>query len=198
MIPAIANTGELESSDAWLAKNLMTWCHQMSAKLSAAACEQHRNNPLNGRCFRCGGLEDQTPQNQELPGLNITVDEDCIEGLEAADESIDGLYEDPVPGDGFENIEIDLNDEQILALFPELANTEEEDNEINYPRFTEFQETMPRYAVYHGRCKRDGGYMQNIREFNDNAVFRCLSCGWRDGVEYSRNRSLQAAGGVIL
>jgi len=63
--------------------------------------------------------------------------------------------------DELEEIEIDL---------PE--PTDEVRKPSNKPR---------RYAVYQGRCKRCGGYMDNTREMQnelvDEDVQRCLSCG---------------------
>lgn len=193
MTLAITDTDQLESSDVWFAINVTAWCSRMAAKLSAAACEQHRNNPLNGRCFRCGGLEDQTPQNQELPELNINVDGDRLVGFEALDEIIDGLYEYPAPGDDFYDVELDVDEEQLLALFPEFAEVDDEkaDTETNFPRFSEWQKAAKRRAVYKGRCKRCSGYMENTREFQDENVFHCLACGWRTGPEYESNRAIE-------
>lgn len=194
-----ADIEQFESSDAWLAMNVTAWCNRMSATLSTAACEQHRNNPLNGRCFRCGGLEDQTPQNTEPQELNITVDDDCIEGLEALDKIIDGLYDDPAPGDDFDDVDLDLDDEQLLALFPEFVEVTDKfaDTETNFPRFTEYQTAAKRRATYKGRCKRCNGYMENIREFQDDNVFHCLACGWRTAPGYESNRALHTAGGLL-
>ncbi|HEY3309869.1 MAG TPA: hypothetical protein VGJ93_15560 [Desulfuromonadaceae bacterium] len=175
-----------QSSEVWLATNETIWCNRMAAALSTVACEQNRNHPFKGRCFGCGGLHDQsTPPKQKE-----------IEGLDALDTIIDDLYEDPVPGDDFADIELDVDDEMLLALFPELAR-DGDAAPLNYQRFTEYQEAVKPRAVYRGRCKRCLGYMEDVREWHDDYVFHCLECGWRTSPEYERNRAIQAAGGVI-
>lgn len=188
MTLAITDTDQLESSDVWLATNATAWCNRMSTALSAAACEQYRNQHFEGRCFGCGGLNQQArPPKLELPELDIAAAGDRIDGFDDLDKIIDSFYEDPVPGDDFDDVELDLDDETLLKLFPELTMDDDNDTE---KRFTEYQEAAPRYAIYHGRCKRCGGYMENTREWHDDNVFHCLECGWRTGPEYEINRAI--------
>ena len=89
--------------------------------------------------------------------------------------------------------DVDLDDEALLALFPEL----DEDPWPDYSRVREYQEEAPRQAVYRGRCVKCGGCMDNTRELQDDNVFRCLACSWRTSPEYERNRKIHAAGGYI-
>lgn len=192
---------------AWQAANGAARCERMAATITAAACEQNQREGSNRdcRCTGCGGLNNQTPPPKlEPPALVLawdadkpaatdcqsttSADDNYFDGLVALDEIIDGLYKDPVPGDSFDDVELDLDDETLLALFPELAV--DEDTEPDFPRFPERQEAAKRYAVYQGRCKKCGGYVENYREWHDDEAFRCLSCGWRTGVEYENNRAM--------
>lgn len=202
---------------AWQAANGAAYCHRMSVTITQKQCEYQQSKSSNDyRCRGCVGLfnQDEIKPVRRSLALIRSVDkmietaeanapkqvksDEQLEGMNALDQIIDGMYANPLPGDDFYDVELDLDNEQLLALFPELANTEQEDNEINYPRFTEYQEAAPRYAVYHGRCKKCGGYVQNTRERQDDKVFHCLECGWRTGPEYENNRALKTAGGMIL
>lgn len=207
----------LDPYAAWMAENGAAYCHRMTATITLKQCEyQQSKNSNDCRCRGCVGLfnQDEIKQVRRSLALIRSVDkmietaeanapkpvksDKQMDGMAALDEIIEDLYANPLDSDDFEDVELDLDDEQLLALFPELANTEEEDNEINYPRFTEYQTAMPQYAVYRGRCKKCGGYVQNTRERQDDKVFHCLECGWRTGPEYESNRALNAAGGIIL
>lgn len=214
MTLATAHTEPLDPYAAWQAASGAAYCERMRAIITHAACEENkcRSAETNGdlRCRFCGGLDNQTPPlKQEPPALVLVWDVDKttkpepesalddsgvgdrIDGLAALDEIIDGLYEDPVPGDDFDDLELDLDDETLLRLFPELARDEDDDTSPGFQRFTEYQEAVPRYAVYHGRCKKcRGGYMDNVREWHDDNCFRCLACGWRTGLEYESNRAM--------
>ncbi|MBI2354260.1 MAG: hypothetical protein HYV06_04380 [Deltaproteobacteria bacterium] len=190
---------------AWQAEHVVIWCHRLSATISHAVCEDNQRLSAGDlRCHGCSGLDNQAEARPVRPALAIVWDagkdpaeatDNRIEGLDTLDEVIDGLYEKPSPGDDFDDVELDLDDEELLKLFPELAGGDE-DIEPDYPRFTEYQTTAPRRAVYRGRCKRCGGYMEDTREHQDDNVFRCLACGWRTGPEYVRNRAIHASGGM--
>lgn len=189
---------------AWQIENAAARCNRMAAIITAADCERNRNQIyVDCRCNGCGGLDNQTAP----PSLALVWDADKItttetdtpsgsaatdDWLTVLDEIIDGLYEDPEPGDDFEDVEVDLDDEELLKLFPELA----EDPWPAYPRFNEYQKEAPRRAAYRGRCTRCRGYMDNAREHQDDNVFRCVACGWRTSPEYEHNRSIHAVGGL--
>jgi len=186
---------EVNPYSTWTLLNAAVLCHRMAAIITAAACEENqRQSVRNGgdlRCLGCGGLDKQTSQlsaevRHTLEWRNgDTATEDNIDAGAALDEIIDMFYDDPAPGDDFDDIELDLDDEQLLDLFPELAS----DEDTHFQRFTEYQAEMPRYAVFHGRCKKCGGFVENYREWHDDNAFRCLACGWRTGVEYENNRA---------
>jgi hypothetical protein len=208
---AITHNPPLDSYSAWQATHGAAWCHSLSATITAATCAKNQEyTGLDCRCNGCGGLNNQVPPQQTLPALALvwdadkttvtdrlptTPDKDLIEGLDALDEIIDGLYEDPAPGDNFEDIDLELDDEELLKLFPELAGDDDPEKLIPQ-RFTSYQEAAPRRAVYHGRCERCTGYMENVSEWHDDNVFRCNACGWRTGPAYQRNRAIHAAGGM--
>lgn len=191
----------------WQAANSAAWCHRLTATITHHACEenQYRSTHKYGdlRCQGCGGLGNQTAgptlvvvcdadKGADEPSvLDNGADQDA--GFVALDEIIDGLNEELLPSDNFDDVEIDLEDDELLALFPELAK----DPWPVFPRFSEYQTEAPRRAVYRGRCKKCGGYMENTRERHDDNVFRCLGCGWRTSPDYERNRAIYAAGGVI-
>jgi len=191
---AIAHNPQSDPFAAWQASNGAAWCRRLSATISHATCKanQHNSNHKFGdfRCQGCGGLDNQ----KERPALALVWDtvtgrssstarDDQIEDLDALDETIDGHYENS-------DLDDDLDDEQLLALFPELARDEDDDSSPGFQRFSEYQEAAPRYAVYRGRCKKCGGFVENTRERQDDNVFRCLACGWRTGVEYENNRTI--------
>lgn len=186
----IVNNPSLDPFTAWQDTNGAILCDRMSAIISAADCERNRNQTyVDCRCKGCGGLENQ--HGYVIPNIrpDFEWDNNQNEGFDVLDEIIDSLYEDPAPGDDFDDVELDIDDETLLKLFPELAM--EEDDGIE-KLFAEYQEPMPRYAVYHGRCKRCGtGYMENTREWHDDNVFHCLECGWRTGPEYESNRAMK-------
>lgn len=203
---ALACTIENDPYHAWQAANGAAHCQRMAATISLIQCfknqDYSRSNGGDCRCNGCGGLYDQTPPVKLFLVWNAAdktepeVDAPSGSGSTPAEKDvfadldaiINELYEEPETDDDFIDVELDLDDEQLLALFPELALSEEEDNEINYPRFTEYQTAMPRYAVYKGHCRKCGGYVDNCRERDDDNVFHCLSCGWRTGPEYELNR----------
>lgn len=186
----------VESCNAWLETSGAAWCHRLNATITAAAClanmymSERKSSDL--RCAGCGGLDNQPePGRSFLPPVIVEepeLDENVNDGFAALDEIIAGYFENPDPADDFDDVELELDDEALLALFPELYEGDD-DVEPETPRFTEHQAAMPRYAVYKGRCKKCGGYVDNIREWHDDNVFRCLACGWRTGPEYESNRA---------
>lgn len=185
-----AHIEQLDPYDARQIANGSAWCQRLAATLSVAACMQNQEHTrLDCRCTGCGGLNNQTPPPQAAPDLSLN--DKAINSLSALDEIIDGLYEDPAPGDDFDDVELDLDDEMLLALFPELAD----DPSPDFPRFSEYQTEAPRRAVYRGRCIKCWGYMENTRERQDDNVFRCLACGWRTSPDYEHNRAIHRAGG---
>lgn len=196
---------------AWQIANDAAWCQRLAALLSVVACKQNQERTgLDCRCNGCDGLFSQalpqltpsvvlslaaaekTELETELPSgsASTATQNDAFATL---DEIIDQLYEEPKPSDDFDDVELDIDDDELLALFPELA----EDPWPEYPRFSEYQTEAPRHAVYRGRCIKCGGYVDNTRERQDDNVFRCLACGWRTSPEYERNRAIHAAGGEI-
>lgn len=188
--PIAEHTG-IDPYAVWQDANGAVLCDRMSAIISAADCERNRNQTyVDCRCEGCGGLENQ--HGYVIPNIRPDFewdDNNQDEGFAALDEIIVSLYEDPLQGD---DAEIDLYDEQLLTLFPELARDEDDDTLSSFQRFTEHQEAAPRYAVYNGRCKRCGtGYMENTREWHDDNAWHCLECGWRTGVEYQANRAMK-------
>jgi hypothetical protein len=201
---------------AWLETNGAVWCHRLNATITADAClsnmymSERKSSDL--RCAGCGGLDNQPgPGRSFLPPVMIEEPEseespagileeihhgsaainNLNDGFAALDEIIARHFENPAPADDFDDVEFDLDDETLLALFPELY---EGDDDAYYPSFTAYQTPMPRYAVYKGRCKRCGGYMNNFRERHDDNAFRCLACGWRTSPEYEQNRMLLTSG----
>jgi hypothetical protein len=211
----IAHSSPVDPYLLWQAQNGAAFCNRMSATITAITCENNRKKTgIDCRCNGCAGLHDQEQPLPKQSAIGWYFDEKPEtepatppgsassatkkDALAALDEIIDDLYASPLPGDDFDDVELDLDDEQLLALFPELAQSEKEDSEINFPRFIEYQTAMPRYAVYKGRCKKCGGYVENVRERQDDNVYRCLSCGWRTGLEYENNREHYSKGGVIL
>ncbi len=206
---AFAYNPPLDPYAAWKAANGATYCNRMSATITQQQCEHNQRNRSNdNRCRGCAGLFNQDKSKQIRRNLSLlrSVDKiiataeanepkshpsnEPIDGLTTLDNIIDGLYTNPLPGDDFDDVVINLDDEQLLALFPELARDEDDDTLPGFQRFTEYQTTMPRYAVYRDRCKKCGGYVENCREWNDDNVFRCLACGWRTGPEYESNRAM--------
>ncbi len=192
---------------AWLAGNGAAWCHRMEATISHATCEENQRRSTHKcgdlRCHGCGGLDNQVEPYPERPALAVVWDDDkepdeppvaeASAGICAPDPR-GGLNEDPFPADVFDDVELDIDeDEELLKLFPELA----EDPWPDYLRASEYQTEAPRRAVYRGRCKRCGGYVEDTRERQDDNVFRCLACGWRTSPENERNRDIHAAGGRI-
>lgn len=204
-------TSSIADYAAWQAANEAAYCQRMCATITPATCltNMYKSNGKDAdcRCHGCGGLDNQpqpvrplyvldceensTPVPETPSGSASTAAES--DAFTALDEVIDGLYENPLPGDDFDDVEIDLVDDELLALFPELAK----DPWPEYPRFSEYQTEAPRHAVYRGRCIKCGGYVDNIRERQDDNVFRCLACGWRTSPEYERNRAIHSAGGEI-
>lgn len=177
----------------WQATHGVAWCQRMSATISHATCEENKRRSVNKygdlRCQGCGGLDNQN-ESQELktvctwnteelsatrpdaaPGsASATAENDPFAAL---DNIIDQLYEDPMPGDDFDDVELDLTDDELLQLFPEFA----EDTPSDFPRFKEYQTAAPRRAVYRGRCTKCGGYMEDTRERHDNNVFAVSHAG---------------------
>lgn len=210
MTLAIAHNPQLDPFIAWQAANGAAWCGRMAATITAAHCDQNRHKAyVDCRCNGCSGLDKQTPLLPPKPPalalildadrtaarkpqtvLDISGTDDPADGLGDQDKIIDDFHENPASGDDFDDVEVDLEDEMLLALFPELA----EDPWPEEPRFSEYQTEAPRRAVYHGRCQKCGGWVEDTRERHDDNVFHCLSCGWRTSPEYQRNRAIQAAG----
>jgi hypothetical protein len=180
---------------AWYAANKTAWCQHMLATITSADCNRNREQTyVDCRCSGCGGLDDQDKQQQKTPAaLTLVWDAENPDWLSDLDDIIDDLYEAPSLNDDFDDLEIDLEEELMLKLFPET----EKEQCPEYPRFREYQTEAPRRAVYRGRCKKCRGYMDNIREAEDDNVSHCLSCGWRTSPAYERNRAFHAAGGEI-
>jgi len=193
---------------AWQSANDVAWCQRLTALLSVTACRQNQKRTgLDCRCDGCGGLDNQTAPPRQQLSLILSKSKSPVIGsaapteplaiaapmgsFSALDEVIDNPRADPLTGDDSDSTE--LEDEELLALFPELA----EDPWPDYPRFSEYHDETPRRAVYRGRCKKCGGYMEYARERHDDNVFRCFSCGWRTSPEYERNRAIHAKWGVI-
>lgn len=217
MLLAHASHTADEQIAAWYAENVAIWCHRLDATINHTTCKENQQRSTHKygdlRCQGCGGLSNQTKQQSMRPALelamvwdadkSITTEPDTpsgsaatanpIDGFSALDEIIDRLYGNPEPGDDFEDVELDLDDDELLALFPELA----ENPWPVVPRFSEYQTEAPRRAVYRGRCIKCRGWMEDTRERHDDNVFRCLGCGWRTSPDYERNRAIYAAGGVI-
>ena len=201
-----ADNSKLPPYDTWMMLNTAAWCHRMSATITHAACEEYQHHSVQKsgdlRCQGCGGLDHQVAPQLVQIGYPLELDGGVdaavgpISGLAALDNDvIDGFYGDPAVNDDFNDVEIDLSDEQLLQLFPELAGgdeiTEEEER-----RFKKYQTKTPRREIYRGRCQRCGGFMDNTRERQDDNVWRCLACGWRDGREYRQNRKIHAIEGI--
>ena len=199
---------------AWQSANDTEWCERLSATITHVTCKENQLISVGDlRCRGCGGLDNQEQLKQNRPALALVWDADQMldkppvtdaasvqdAGLAVLDSLLDDLYSNPLDGDDFDDVELDLDDETLLKLFPELSNDEDErEIEQNYANFTAYQESVPRYPVYKGRCRQCGGYMDNTRERHDDNVFRCLACGWRTSPEYERNRTIHAAGGVMI
>lgn len=197
---------------AWQAANDAAYCERLRATITQNHCNQQRYYTRAAwsdcRCNGCGGLfnQDEPKAVRTNRALLRSIDKmiaisDQVDtgkdkqqnGLIFLDEIIDELYTNPIPGDDFDDVELDLDDEQLLALFPELA----EDDEADLPLFTERMTKAPRRSVFKGRCKRCGGYVEDTRERFDDDVFHCLQCGWRTSPEYERNRQINSARGVL-
>jgi hypothetical protein len=189
---ALAHNTAVDPHEAWLETHGAAWCHRLIATITIATCEVNRarlkSYYSDCRCAGCNGLNDQPgPGLSFLPAVMLKdpePGEDPVEILESGNSPVDADVD-------FDDVELDLDDEALLALFPELY---EGDNDADYPSFTAYQTPMSRYAVYKGRCKRCGGYMNNFREWHDDNVFRCLACGWRTSPEYEQNRMLLTSG----
>lgn len=195
---------------SWQAENGAAFCNRMSAIITAATCESNQQKTGNDcRCNGCAGLYSQAPMPQPKqfimvwdadektetesdPPSGSASSESKNDSFADLDEIIDRLYDDPETDDDFDDLVVDLDDEQLLALFPELARDTDEnaDTEINFPRFSEYQKGVKPRAIYKGRCKRCNGYMTDIRERDDDNVFHCLACGWYTGVIYESNRAM--------
>lgn len=202
---------QLDPFTAWQIANGAALCIRMAAIITAANCKLNREQTNKDcRCNGCGGLDNQAqpqpaipkfawdfeekdePEDETPSGSASTAAEN--DDFSALNEIIDDLFENPLPGDDFDDVELDLDDDELLRFFPELA----EDPLPDFPRFSEYQTEAPRHAVYRGRCTKCGGYVDNTRERQDDNVFRCLACGWRTSPEYEHNRAIHAAGGVII
>jgi len=213
---ALAENQPLDPFAAWLSSNGAALCERMRATITHKQCEINKagSSQATGdcRCNGCGGLDNQPQPAEPKPRPlaliwnaektpstgrpSTAIDPAQIDGLSALNEIIHRLYEDPEPEDDFDDVDLDLDDEELLELFPELAGTKAEITE-QFQAFREYQTEAPRYAVCKVRCVVCGGYMNNTRERHDDNVFYCLACGWRTGPEYERNRLIQAAGGVV-
>ena len=186
------------AGSAWLAANGAAWCHRHNATITPAACLANmcisEGKGSTSRCSGCNGLDNQPePDRAFLPPVmagDPEAAESLNDGFAALDEIINQHFENPAASDDFDDVEVDLDDAALLALFPELY----EGDDTYFPAFKEYQTPAPRYAVYKGRCKRCGGFVENVREWHDDNVFHCLNCGWRVGVQYEENRLLRATG----
>jgi len=143
------------------------------------------------RCEGCNGLYDQAEPlvdalNRSLQvALEEIIDMDlsCPERVGNAGK----IGKHPADEYDCDDLEPLLLEEELLALFPELAEEDEPEEQIERV-YREYQTAAPRRAIYKDRCKRCGGYMENTREWGDDNVFHCLCCGWRTGPEYELNR----------
>lgn len=96
-------------------------------------------------------------------------------------------------GNVLEDFENDLDDEEILELFPELCCVDD-----FREAYIERETPVRRYAVYNGKCKKCGGFVEETRESFDDDVWHCLLCGWRTSPIYEQNKAFHvAAGGLI-
>ena len=190
MPPAIINNTSDDTFIMWQSENGAAYCNRMSATFTAVMCERNQiKTGFDYRCNGCGGLYNQYSPPQAQP-LYIQSATDENGAIVAQYGIIDEIYDEPEADNNLADVELDLDDEQLLALFPDFVRKSDktEDTETHYQRFMEQQKAAKRRVIYNGRCKRCGGYVENIREYEDYNVFRCLACGWRTGPEYEFNR----------
>lgn len=200
--------------EQWLTENT-TYCIRHKARLSLVACETNRKHSGEDlRCADCGGLFNQgTLTTSSLPRLVRPENIDCLsqEALpvdgEDKEDQADELSAEAGPDDPGEDLsclddlEVDLSDEQLEALYPGFTD---EMNELCKGKASE-SDAVPcgdrrgsrkgqarKVTVFMGRCRRCGGYMLNAPEkqfeLRDDSVYRCFTCGWRTSPGYEFNR----------
>lgn len=181
----------------WQAVNGAVYCRRMSACLTMTACKQNQCLSYmkggDARCLGCNGLYDQAESHPEVSFVPAHVVDSHIEGIEALEEIIKDLCDDPADDDDFDDLEIDIEDDELLALFPELAA----DPWPDYQPFSERRKAARPRLAHPGRCKRCNGWMEHAPEPRDFNTFKCINCGWITGDAYERNRAIHAAGGTI-
>ena len=136
----------------WQAMNGAKLCSRLCATITHATCEENQHHREHN-CMGCGGLENQTPR----PALVMIwdADKETDEPAEAnfGFDAIDADDEEPVSNESpFVDEDDDLDDEQLLSLFPELARNDAP----GFPRFSEHQEAVRPYPSYEGSCERCG------------------------------------------
>jgi len=172
---AITHTEQIDSYTSWQMENCAERCHRLEAVITPDQCELNKLSMfgrINWECKNCGGLHNQNikPRHvasylsplcdekkvEQVPDpatVAVTSGGDYVEGLDALNEIIDGLYDDPEPDDDFDDIELDLDVEDLLALSPELSNHDAAKGP-ELPRRVDYQEAVRPRAVYQGKCKR--------------------------------------------
>lgn len=192
------NLATVNNADAtcatWLETHGASWCHRLSATITITACEANRarseNKGTDYRCGGCGGLDNQPgPGLSFLPPVSIEDSEpDKSPRIENCEEEeiwpFDPIGEEPKIF--LEEVKLSGFGSGILDLLETEAEELEPDR-----RPEPVQKVKRRVAVFMGRCRRCSGFMSHTAEPYDNAVYRCLSCGWRTSPTYEQNRTWQ-------
>lgn len=144
-------------------------------------------------------IREQSEQESCLPGGDEELARE-LQRLFFENEDESAISNDDV-NETADCLDEDDFEDEIMRLFPELREFIEESEpelidcgcEIDRERIGSEAKHGKKYAVYMGRCKRCGGYMDNIREMQfvekwDDDVYRCLACGWRTSPAYAWNR----------
>lgn len=191
---AAMEANNIDLHRAWLTANGAAYCHRLLATITAAACEinRARNNAFDCRCNGCGGLNNQPSAEPKHTHIYLLPLDDTEEPESTLpdDEADDLLH-------NWTALDDDEFDELLSEYFPDDCTDQEEERE---PVYLE-EPTEPkgrRVLVYIGRCCRCGGYMINALErydgIKDDAVYRCLCCGWRTSPGYAENRAIHHKG----
>lgn len=212
-----AETSDMDI-EQWLTENT-TYCIRYKARLSLDACEINRKHSGEDlRCADCGGLFNQgdymasslprlvRPENIDCPGQEASPDDGQNGEDQESELSMEAGPDDP--GEDLsclDDLEIELSDEQLEALYPgfheemnEICGSEASENYVVYhgDRRSRRKGQVLKVAVFMGRCRKCGGYMMNAPEkqfeIKDDSVYRCFTCGWRTspGYEFNRNDRL--------